>query len=228
VLPIVSKWDDAKAFSAYTLYLEYDAGVKAFALVGSIHTPSTIGSQPMRVQSRYCIPAGAWTHVAMSFRPVAVGGRKLTYAIDGEEDVDNSESALDLIALSSGPVRIGWVGPSDQPSSYVGLIDEVSLSTFASGERQKLSPQVVMSIVNVPPVDDLVGSRPCQTYRIEYDRTGRLKLGSVPQILLFPMATGNRRMVREIDLTLLGGVEMHEWEQKLANGQWTPLARLQE
>ncbi len=159
-MPIVSKWD-ASRFSAYSLYLEYSPdvldnphGTKAFSVVGSIHTTErSEDGEPKRAKSHWRVKSGEWTHVAMSFRvvPGKQGNRWLTTFVNGELDVDESRStersALDPIALSNGPVRIGCFDPA-MDERFIGYIDEVGIHAFVRSDRQRIGETSAL-----PPTD---------------------------------------------------------------------------
>ena len=234
-MPIVGKWDPDGQFSSYTLYLEYswdqdENPQKCFAVGASVHTNATLGNDPRRARSRYRIRPGEWTHVAMEFRYVLAlntNTRLLTTYINGRQALDpaiaDERSDSEPIAKSSGPVRIGALDSSLPDARFIGHIDEVRICTYAGTERMNISGRVGLALSGFHQEPGNVNGR--QMYRIEFGPSGRLVDTDVPpRVLLFSDDGGVKRKVHALEISLLGGVQPREWEERFFSqgGGWRP------
>ena len=152
------------------------------------------------------IRPGAWTHVSMIF--CSAQGSQVRLFINDDEvlpehglwrTINNVNQPEDnatgrLIAVSDQPLMIGC----DGIDYFNGTIDEVMIDAFVASDRRTLPANVLVSLRNC-----LGGP----TYRIDFDRSGRLATTQAGNLPLIALCSSGTPTATFIGIELTGAVK---------------------
>ncbi len=201
VMPIVMK--DTGSSWPYTLGMR---GGNSFELSGAVRVAGS--SDPIVATTAPLVPAGEWSHVALSFyrdgRTDAGTDRAiLILSVNGEEAARTPvEGGGCVLAPNTGALHIGW----DGANRFRGLIDELKIAGLVAGEVHTVPKNTEVRL-------DAGGSR---DGRVHFDAEGKLdKLHHTRPVLfriLGDPVSHDERLLRTVRVTWLGCVEVFQGE----------------
>ncbi len=187
----------------FDLWLEYDAGMKRFALAASATTLDADGSgyRLRSATSEPVIRPNEWTHVSMSCH-------KLSDSVVLR--VNGIEPALEEQAASAGstpaPDAESAIGAgADGGDPFHGAIDEVGLSTYAAATVHRIVGKLTLDAANLAPGNT-----------IRFDASGQLDAahgGATPQLILKDMKGQEVTSSVTISIGAMGALDVDVWHK---------------
>jgi len=191
------------AFSLALLCSQPSGGLPVFSLTGSV---TTTAPQTLSAQTYAIIPAGEWTHVALTYaadgKDLAGNPQGVVLLVNGQE-VDRLEvvAGNGQIAANTGPLDIG----GDPSHCFIGYLDELKIAALVKGEVQSLPKNTVVTRQGATALtsQDAVPAR-----AVRFDDEGKLDVTGTTAKARFYVDSPGDNLFRVVQVGRLGRIEV--------------------
>jgi len=203
-LVVASRSDGAgKAFSLALRCKRQGTGQPFFWLEGTV----TTDNQTLTAHTDTIIPAGEWTHVALSYAAdgTDTAGNPLgvVLLVNGQEvDRFDAVAGNGLVATNTGPLYLG----GDPGDCFVGYLDEVKIAARVKGEVRLLPKNTLVTRENATVLasqDAVAVSR-----AVRFDDEGKLDGLAQKTVARFFVLSPSDGLRRIVQVSRLGRIEV--------------------
>jgi hypothetical protein len=202
-LPIASKG------TAFSFWLEYDAGLNRFSLHGSV---TSTGGASQDATPPIIVP-DEWTHVALAYERDVEG---VVLKINGREMNLVEPVALDEdrpIVQNADPLLIG----SNGTDSFSGSIDEFQVASLVAGEVRTLPGNAYATVLNGDDIARRDAGGKVVEWRVHFDDEGKLDATYHGKTVRLYVGSRTDDLHRVVTVGWMGHVEVQQVNGRPAN-----------